>query len=95
MLNSVDFVKFLVIDEILKREDVSLDLIDELKKRILGRDTDYFKDYPDFKEAILKLEEGKNVFRQWNKVFRILFYVWRKAPKRGPGGAHRRGVKSA
>jgi len=43
--------------------------------------------------------------RDFNKIFAellvfdmwLIIYTcdWRKAPKRGPGGAHRRGVKSA
>ncbi len=76
VLKPVNFLKFLVIDKILSDADVSLGLIDEFKKRILKLDVDYFKDYPDFKEPMLRLEKGKNFFHQWNNVFKILFYVY-------------------
>mgnify|MGYP001567260041 CR=1 FL=1 len=76
VLKPVNFLKFLVIDSILNGKAVSLKLIDELKVKILARDADYFRDYPDFKEAMLKLEEGKNFFHQWNNIFKILFYVY-------------------
>jgi len=76
VLKPVNFIKFLVIHRVLKGQEVSLELIDEIKKGILERNADYFIDYPEFKEAILRLEEGKNFFRQWNSVFKILFYVY-------------------
>ena len=76
VLKPVNFIKFLVIDKILAGNDLTLADISALKEEVLKRDTDYFKDYPDFKDAMLKLEEGKNFFRQWASVFRILFYVY-------------------
>ncbi len=76
VLKPVNFLKFLVIDKVLDDKDVSLEIIDEFKDRILKLDVDYFKDYPDFKEAMLKLEKGKNFFWQWNNIFKILFYVY-------------------
>lgn len=76
VLKPVNFLKFIVIDNILNGKDVSLDMIDEFKARILKRDVDYFRNYPDFKEAMLQLEEGKNFFHQWSNIFKILFYVY-------------------
>ncbi len=76
VLKPVNFLKFLIIDNILKEKNVSLDMISQFKDKILNRDVDYFKDYPDFKEAMLKLDEGKDYFRSWNNIFKILFYVY-------------------
>jgi len=74
VLKPVNFVKFVVVDFILKNKNVNIEQLEEIKENILQKNSDYFKDYPDFKEAFDKMEK-KNFFQAWDN-FKILFYVY-------------------
>lgn len=74
ILNPVNFVKYVIIDKILSNQNVNIDLLNEIQQNILVINTDYFRDYPDFKEPMLR-QEKKNFFRVWTN-FSILFYIY-------------------
>lgn len=74
ILKPVNFVKFVVVDLILNNRNINIELLEEIKKHILEKNTDYFKEYPDFKEALDSME-SKNYFQSWDN-FKILFYVY-------------------
>jgi hypothetical protein len=61
-LKPVNFVKFIVLDRILKGHPISITKIDEIKSNIEDANFDYFKDYPDYKDAI-KLLGKKKAFK--------------------------------
>jgi len=74
VLRPVNFVKYVVVDRILRNQEIGIELIEEIKEHVLSKDTDYFKDYPDFKEALSNME-AKNFFKSWDN-FKILFFVY-------------------
>ena len=74
ILNPVNFAKYVIIDKILANQSVDIALLDEIKRNITAINTDYFRDYPDFKEPMLR-QERKDFFHSWTN-FTILFYVY-------------------
>jgi 5-methylcytosine-specific restriction protein B len=75
-LKPVNFIKFIVLDKLLNGENLSVEKIDEFKNKLVDLDSDYFKEYPTFKEPMLKKKRGKNFFHSWNNLFKTLFYIF-------------------
>ncbi len=74
--NSVNTVRFIILDRILKGDPVSIEIIEEIKYNIRFKNDEYFSEYPDIQMAVQNLErKGKNYFRSW-KPFSILMRIY-------------------
>ncbi len=55
-LAPVNFVRYLILDKLLNDDKVDITLIEEIEKKIISGDKDYFKDYPNHLVALENLD---------------------------------------
>lgn len=70
----INFIRFLVLERILNKQDISIELIIEIKENISNKNLNYFIDYPRFKDALPSRSE-KALSEQWDP-FSILFQIY-------------------
>lgn len=74
-IRPVVFARRIVVDRLLRGEDLTPDDLQEILDRIEARDTEYFSGYTPYLEALANLRIGlRGPFVIWNP-FRILFYI--------------------
>lgn len=74
-LNPVNFVRYVILDKILKRENINLTIIDDIMDNVLAKNQKYFSEYLNHLDAIENIEERKKIFQSWDH-FKILFQIY-------------------
>lgn len=83
-LAPVNFVRFLILDKLINGKEVNIELIEEIERKIIFKDKNYFNAYSNHLVALdnldLYLEEKKikdkdNIFKTYSNAFRILFQI--------------------
>lgn len=74
-ISPVVFLRRVLVTRILAGEEVTLDDLAEIQRRIEARDTQYFSTFPSYLDAIAAQREStRSPFANWTP-FRVLFYV--------------------
>lgn len=74
--NSVNTVRYIILDKILKDKSVDIEMIEAIKQNIRYKNDDYFSDYSEIQKAVSNLErKGKNYFQSWSN-FSILMQIF-------------------
>lgn len=86
-LAPVNFVRFLILDILINDKDdkeINIEFIEEIERKIIIKDKDYFKAYPNHLVALENLDlylkereikDKENIFKTWSNAFRILFQI--------------------
>ena len=83
-LAPVNFIRYVILDKLIKDKEVNVDLIEEMESKVLAEDKEYFKDYPNHLVALQNLDlyvkerKVKNkdkIFRTFSNAFRVLFQI--------------------
>jgi len=73
-LKPVNFLRYIIVDKILKKDIINIETINQFKELIRNKDVSLLTNYSDYKDAINKFGE-KDSFKVWSN-FRILFYIY-------------------
>ncbi|MHA1275195.1 MAG: AAA family ATPase, partial [Promethearchaeota archaeon] len=80
--NSVNTVKFLILDKIINNQVIDIETIEAIKQNIRYKNDEYFSDYPEIQRAVINLErKGKNYFQSFTN-FHILIWIYYERDKK-------------